>query len=839
MKKTLFVFVYSLFSLLASAQENKSSIEIDYRNPREYEIAGITVSGMQYLENNDVVIMLSGLSVGKKVMIPGDDISQAIEKLHKQGMFGQIQISVTAINGTFVYLDIYLQEKPRLSRFSISGIRKGEANSVQEKMKISRGDIVTENMLVSSKRIIKDYFIDKGFYFTEVEVKQKPDTTKANHVILDFVVKKGAKTKIKNIIFTGNENLSEGVLKRSMKETKEKKIYRVMKASKFLANDYEKDKNSVISKFNENGYRDAFLVSDSVYRSGKRTISINLKIDQGRKYFFRNIRFVGNTKYSDEKLNSILRIQKGDVYDEKLLETNLYMSPDGRDISSLYMDDGYLFFQVTPVEINVENDSIDMEIQIYEGKQARINKVSVVGNTRTNDRVILREIRTKPGQLFSRSDIIRTQRELAQLRYFNPEKLSVNPKPNPADGTVDIEYVVEETSTDQLELSGGWGLGRLVGTLGVSFNNFSLRNILNKDSYRPLPTGDGQKLSLRGQSNGAYYQSYNMTFMEPWLGGKKPNAFSVAMYRSVMSNGVTRKEDGTYNSSGTLLTRQKMVVTGVTLGLGKRMKWPDDFFSAYFSLSFQNYTLDKYYQTAYSFATGNANNLNMGVAISRNSIDAPIYPKAGSSLSASVNFTFPYSQVNGKDYSTLTDAEKFKWLEYHKWKFEATSYFRVIGNLVLMGRGKFGFMGFYDKKTGLSPFERFYLGGDGLSGFALDGREIIGMRGYENQALTPSNSSGYIGGTVFSKYTIEMRYPLSLNPNATIYMLSFLEAGNSWLNIKKFEPFNVMRSGGIGVRIYLPMFGLLGLDYGIPFDATGNTSAFKGQFHFSINSSID
>lgn len=840
MKQILYTLIIVLLPSMFFAQvTNDKVIGVDYRNPLTYEIAGISVSGVQYLQNSDIIIMLSGLSVGQKIKIPGDAISGAIEKIFKQGMFEEVEISVTAVQGNFVYLDIYLQERPLLSKFSFTGVSKNEADNLREKIGLARGDVVSANIIINSKRIIRSHFVDKGFLNAKVDVVQRVDSTQANHMILDFKIDKGAKVKIGEINIDGNSAVEDGKILRTMKETKKKKIYRIFKTSRYIGTEYEKDKQAIIAMYNELGYRDAVIVSDSLYNIDKKTIGLYIKVDEGNKYYFGKITWVGNTKYTDKELSEILGIQRGDVYNQKLLESNLYMNMNGYDVTSLYMDDGYLFFSVNPVELNVNNDTIDLEMQIYEGKQATINKVTVSGNTRTNDHVIMREIRTKPGQLFRRSDIIRTQRELAQMRYFNPEALNVIPTPNPADGTVDIEYVVEETSTDQLELSGGWGLGRLVGTLGVSFNNFSLRNIFKKGTWRPLPTGDGQKLSLRAQSNGLYFQSYNIAFTEPWLGGRKPNAFNVSAYHSVQTNGIRKKDDGTYNEYGTLLTREEIKITGVSVGLGRRLKWPDDFFMFYTTLTYQHYMLDDYY-SAYSFTTGKSNNLNLGLTLTRNSIDAPIYPKSGSEISLMANFTPPYSLFNGKDYTTLGDDEKYKWLEYHKWKFNMAWYTKLSGDFVFMTRAKFGFLGLYNRDIGISPFERFYLGGDGLSGFALDGREIIGMRGYDNSVLTARDASNrIIGGTIYSKYTFELRYPLSTNPMATIFMLGFLEAGNTWANFKEYEPFNVKRSAGLGVRIYLPMFGLLGLDYGIPFDDVPGVQDRKGQFHFSINSSID
>lgn len=838
MFKTLWCcLILVLLQMAASAQTDKI-IGVDYRNPRSFEIAGITVSG-EFFANPDNVVLVSGLTIGQTIKIPGDEISNAVEKIYSNGMFEQVQISVTSVQGNFIYLDIYLQDRPRLSKFSITGINKNEADNIREKLKLVRGDVVSQHTLMNSKRIIRSYFVDKGFYNTQVDVTQKQDSSAGNVVTLNFNINRGKKMKIAEIDLSGNDKVESKVVKKSMKGTKEKKLYRVFKASKYIPSEFEKDKSAVLEKYKERGYRDVAIVYDTVEMIDNKNLVLKMSIDEGPKYFFGDISWVGNTKYTDKQLNDILMVKRGEVYNQSLLNNNLFYNLNGRDISSLYMDDGYLFFSVTPVEKSVVGDTINLEIQIYEGKQATINKVTLVGNTRTNDHVILREIRTKPGQLFNRSDIIRTQRELSQLRYFNNEKLAVNPKPNPTDGTVDIEYVVEETSTDQFELSGGWGLGRLVGTLGVSFNNFSIRNIFNGASYRPLPTGDGQKLSIRGQSNGTYYQSYNMSFTEPWLGGRKPNALSISVFNSVQTNGVSKADDGTYDESGDLKERSVMNISGVSVGLGRRCKWPDDYFMEYLTLSYQYYSFDEDFAT-YSFTSGNANNFNIGLAINRSSSFDPIFPKSGSDISASVTFTPPYSYFNDKDYSSISDQERYKWLEYHKWKFNATMYTRLFGDFVLMSRTKFGFMGMWNREVGLSPFERFYLGGDGLSGFSLDGREIIGMRGYANSELTPTDGSGdQIGGTIYSKYTFELRYPISTNPMATIYLLSFLEAGNTWLKISEFDPFAVKRSAGLGVRIYLPMFGLLGLDYGIPFDAIPGYPAWHGQFAFSINSSID
>ena len=823
---SIIFFIPSAFSQISLSGDLS---EIDYANPKDFEIGGITISGAQFLDNS-ALISLTGIAVGDKIKVPGEKITKAIENLWKQGLFEDVKISATKVQGNLIFLDIYLLEKPRLSKFSFLGVKKSEADKLRDEIKITRGDIVTDNVIVTIKNKIKKYFTDKGFMFINVDVIQKADSSASNSVNLTIDIKKNAKVKINKINFYGNTDIASKKLKHAMKKTKEKHFYRLFASSRFYDDEYINDKTKVIEKFNELGYRDAQIIKDTIYKFDDKTINIDIHIKEGQKYYFRNISWVGNTIYPTEELNAILNIKKGDIYNQKALETNLFMNTDSRDVSSLYLDNGYLFFSVTPAEVKVENDSIDLEIRIYEGKQAVISKVTITGNTKTNDNVVLREIRTKPGQLFNRSDIIRTQRELAQLKYFNQDKLSVNPKPNPVDGTVDIEYVVEEASSDQVELSGGWGAGSIIGTLGVSFNNFSAKNFFNKDAWRPLPSGDGQKLSLRAQSSGLAYQSYNASFTEPWLGGHKPNALSVSAFHSVLSNGVKESDPN----------RQDIKINGVSVELDKRLKWPDDFFTLGQGVSYNQYVLHNY--SLFQMKNGVANNAYYSIIFGRNSIDAPIYPRMGSQISLGIQATIPYSLLWKRNIDSLTTQQKYRWLEYHKWKFGVSVFTKLIGDLVLNSRAKYGFLGYYNSALGPPPFERFYVGGDGLSGvgYQYDGREIIAMRGYANSTLTPMNNTGYVGGTIYNKYTMELRYPISLNPMATIYVLTFVEAGNCWLKFNQFNPFDVKRSAGVGVRIYLPMFGLLGLDWGYGFDAIpGVPSANKGQFQFSINQSLD
>ena len=818
----LFTISGGLTDLHAQVTLGGEENEIDYSNPKEYTIGGITVSGIKYLDEN-VLKTLSGLAVGDKIKVPGEKISKAIENLWKQNLLADIKIEYTKIEGDNIFLNIAMTERPRLSKFSFTGVTKGEANKLREKINLVSGKIVNENLIKVTTYEVKEFFTDKGYLNAEVKIDVINDSVPANSQTLIINVKENKKTRIHAINIEGNTVFKDAKLRRQMKDTKRYQWWNVFRSSKFIAENFEKDKQRMIDKYTEKGFRDAHIAFDTVYAYSRKRVNVDIRIEEGHKYYFRTITWTGNTKYRSGQLDTLLGIKKGDVYNQKRLDEGLNMSANGRDVTSLYMDDGYLFFQINPVEIQVENDSIDIEMRMYEGKQAMINKISVSGNTKTNDKVILREIRTKPGQLFSRADVIRTQRELAQLGYFDPEKLGVNPKPNSADGTVDIDYVVEEKPSDQVELSGGWGAGQVVGTLGVSFNNFSARNIFKKGNWTPLPSGDGQKLSLRFQTNGVYYQSYNASFTEPWLGGKKPNSLSVSVYRSLQTNGQPKSSE----------TRQSISINGVSVGLGKRLQWPDDFFNIYYEASYAYYAL-KNYQTSFLFSDGYSNNINFQVTLSRNSVNQPIYPTAGTSFAFTIQATPPYSLFNDIDYKTAEDRVKYKFIEYHKWKFTSSWFTPVTGKkLILASKASFGFLGYYNKDIGQSPFERFYLGGDGLSGFSLDGREIIAHRGYDNQSLSPS-----VGGTIYDKFTMELRYPVSLNPNATIYGMGFLEAGNSWSRFRDFNPFTVKRAAGVGVRIFLPMFGLLGLDWGYGFDRTNydslNAKHHGAEFQFTL-----
>lgn len=799
--------------------------EVSYTNPQEFTLAGVQVLGTKFVDK-EVLIMLSGLKIGEKITIPGDKVSKAINNLWSQGLFGDIDVYVDKIENENIFIIIDLQERPRLTRIAFSkNLKKGTVNSLNEKLKQYKGKIVTPNLVVSTKAVVRDYFVEKGNWDVKIDVEEVADSLLKNGMMVKVRVDPGKRIKINKIIIEGNQALASKKIKRLMKGTKEKGIARIFSSSKFLDKNFEADKIKIIDKYQDLGHRDAKIVFDTAYKATPQAFDVKMVIDEGVQYKFRHIDFVGNTLYPDSILHKILGIKRGDIFNAGILDARLKGDPTGRDISTLYMDDGYLFFQIEPIEVNIEKDSIDLEVRIVEGAQATVNKVTITGNDKTNDHVVLREIRTRPGQKFSRTDIIRTQRELSQLGYFDPESFGVNPVPNPVDGTVDIEYKLAERSSDQIELSGGWGAGTVVGSLGLVLNNFSARNIFNRKSWRPLPSGDGQRLSLRGQSNGLFFRSFNIAFTEPWFGGKKRNAFSVNFFNTVQSNGFPRGDS----------RRGVFITNGVGVSLGKQLTLPDDFFSLVHSVNYQQYFIENFAALGV-LPQGVTNDLYFREVLSRNSIDQPIFPRSGSSFSLSLQFTPPYSWFRPNRLNSDGKPEQSKWVEYHKWRFDANYYIPVIEKFVLMTRVQYGFIGSYSSAQSFVPFGRFQLGGDGIMGFNLIGVELLGLRGYNNNSITPRLSDGsLLGGTAFHKYTMELRYPLTTNPSATIFMTSFLEAGNNFLNTKQFNPFNTLRSGGFGVRVFLPMFGLLGLDWGYGFDEVpGLPGANKGQLHVSI-----
>jgi outer membrane protein insertion porin family len=825
MKKVFIALLFVFSGYTLSAQSKL----IDYATINDYTLVNVYVHGCQQVDST-VIKLISGLPIGDKISVPGEKTAAALDNLWKENMFEDIRIEVAKIEGEYIWLDIIVTEKPKIASFNFKGshLKKSEEEDLRNKIGHLGGLMLTEYRKRFIIETCNEHFRSDGYLNCKTELIEEKDTLPIHKgmVILDIKVTKGKKVKIEDLVITGNKDFKIGKVRRTFKDTKQKRWYTFFKSSKYLEENLEKDEEKLLAKYHKKGYRDAKIVRDTVYPSPDQPnrVIVKVEISEGHIYHFGTITWIGNTKYSSEKLDERLGIKKGDVYNQEQLDSRLYMSAQGNDVSSLYMDDGYLFFQISPVETNVHGDTIDYEMRIYEGRQATIRNVTIVGNTKTNDKVIMREIRTRPGQLFRRSDVIRSQRQLASLGYFDPEKIEINPKPNPYDGTVDIEYRVVERPSDQVELSGGWGANRIVGTLGVSFNNFSMKNIFNSSAWRPLPSGDGQKLSIRAQSNGLYFQSYNASFTEPWLGGKKPNSFSFTVYHSVQSNGLKASDDN----------RQDVKISGASVGFGKQLKRPDDYFQIYAELNYQYYALN-HFTSVFAFSDGYSNNINLRLTLSRNSTDQQIYPRSGSDIKLIGQFTLPYSLMNHKDYTTASVQDRYRFVEYYKWKFTSSWYTRLVGNLVLNTRIGFGYLGMYNQSTGLSPFERFYLGGSGLTGYALDGREIIADRGYDDQSLTASRT----GSPIIAKYTMELRYPVSLNPSATVYGLAFVEGGNTWNTIKTFNPFDVYRSAGVGVRVFLPMFGLLGLDWGYRFDDV-STAPFmqKSQVHFTIGMNL-
>jgi outer membrane protein insertion porin family len=784
-----------------------------------YEIAGITVSGAGSLDPN-VVIMLTNLRVGDNIQFPDPKLSDAIRTLWRQQLFEDITFKVVNKVGKKVYLDIQLVALPKLSKYYMTGLKKAWKDDIREDLDLRAGKVVNENLKVMSRNKIKKYFYEKGYLNASVQVLEKVDTAYNNAVILGFKINPGARVKIGDIAITGNEAVSDKVLRKAMKNTKIKGKA-IFKASKLKKKEYREDLRAIVTKYNTLGYRDARVVSDTVYSVSDELVQIEINVEEGKKYYFGDITFIGNTKYETELLSNILKINRGDIYDSQHLNERVSFDPNGNDVASIYLNNGYLFSQVIPIEKSVTNDTIDIEIRIQEGRQATIRKVSISGNERTNDHVIYREVRTKPGDLFSKAMIQRTIRELSQLGYFDQQQIGVNPVPDPQTGTVDLEYTVVERSTSQLELQGGWGAGRVVGTLGLNFNNFSARNINNKRAWQPLPTGDGQTINIRAQSNGLYFQSYNASFTEPWLGGRKPNSFTGTIYHNVQTNGVERSNPN----------RQSLYITGINFGLGQRLKWPDDYFTLYQGIEFRRFNLDNFPTGFLNYNKGISNNVNYKFTLGRNNTDVPIFPTRGSQISFAAELTPPFSMFRDDiDYKELSSEERFRLVEYHKWKLNADWFAPITSKLVIRTHGEFGFLGSYNKDLGLPPFERFYVGGDGLTNFVIDGREIIGLRGYQNNSITPAG-----GGALYNKYIFEARYIIANTPSAQVFPLVFMEAGNNYDNFWDYRAFNLKRSAGAGIRIFMPMFGLMGVDVGYGFDPEPNGATASGwQTHFII-----
>ena len=853
--RLIFLTLFLALSGSVWAQQSGSDVTVDYNNPKKYIVGGVRLEGNEHF-SPEQVLQLTGLQEGMEVTVPSEEMTNIVKRLWGQRFFDDVSIVIDSLAPTrdTAFFKIAIIERPRVSRWTFSGVKSGEEKELLERLNFRRGGEFSDYVAKTSTDIIKRYYHEKGFYNVNVDVNTKRDSVIKSAIRVQFAVDKGQKVKVQKITFNGADNVKESKLVRSMKKTKDARLQNFFSSKKFQEKEYENDKRALLTAFNEAGYRDARIVKDTMYYIEPNRLQIDFEIDEGKRYYFRDITWTGNSIYSSESLNEVLKIGKGDVYDVVTMQKRLFGGgkQSDYDVTKLYRDNGYLFFNIQPVEMNVEGDSVDVEMRISEGKPATLNNIVINGNDLTNERVIRRQIFTRPGYLFSQSDFERSIREIASMGQFDPEAImgegGYSVIPNQMNNTVDLVYNVTEKPSSQLELSGGWGGNTFVATVGVSFNNFSTRRFFDKSAWRPVPLGDAQNLSIRFQTNGTYYTSLSASFSEPWLFGKKPTSLNMSLYYTRQTN--------SYIYYNILNNDEYMEVYGFAAGLGKRLKWPDNYFVLYNQLSWQTYRLQNWaYQ--FLFNTGISHNLSYTLSLSRNSTDQQIYPRTGSDFSVSLQLTPPYSLLRKKDYGLLDDdgkpakvsswkdidynyqssQDRYKWIEYHKWSFKGAVYSKLVGDLVLMARAQFGYLGYYNRNWGYSPFEGFRVGGDGMSGYDTYGSEIISLRGYENYSLTPQaissyNSTGnYYAGNVYDKFTVELRYPVILQPQSTIYALLFLEGGNCWSDIRDFNPFQIKRSAGVGVRIFLPMIGLLGVDWGWGFD----DPAYGGsQFHFVI-----
>ncbi len=831
--------------------------------PKKYEIADIKVEGAQNYEDY-VIIGLSGLSVGETITVPGEEITDACRRYWRHGLFSDVRITADKIEDEKIWLTIHLAMRPRVTDISYHGVKKSEREDLEARVGLIKGSQVTPNLIDRAKTLIKRYFDDKGFKNADILITQKDDPDNDNQVLVDVIVDKKEKVKIHKITIEGNEMVADKKLKKVMKKTNERgKLLNMFRTKKFVNEHYEEDKQNIIDKYNELGYRDAMIVVDSVSNYNERTVDIYIQVEEGDKYYLRNVSWVGNTLYPSEQLDYLLRMKKGDVYNQKLLDKRLNTDDDA--VGNLYYNNGYLFYSLDPVEVNIVGDSIDLEMRIYEGRQATINKISINGNDRLYENVIRRELRTRPGELFSKDDLMRSMREIQQMGHFDPEQIKPDIQPKPEDGTVDIAYDLVSKANDQVEFSAGWGQTGIIGKLSLKFTNFSVANLLHPgENYRGiLPQGDGQTLTLSGQTNARYYQSYSVSFYDPWFGGKRPNAFSVSAFYSRQTDMSSRYYNssyynnyynsyysslygsgmynyGSYNYKDYYDTSKSIQMWGFSLMFGKRLRWPDDYFQLTAELSYQRYVMHDW--RYFLVTNGKCNNLSLNLTLSRTSTDSPIYPRQGSDIALSVQLTPPYSLVDGKNYASYSTTDQddmnkmHKWIEYHKWKFRSKFYIPLMDPMtvtrtpVLMARVEFGLLGHYNRHK-KSPFETFDVGGDGMTGYSTYATESIALRGYENSALTPYGYEGY----AYARMGLELRYPVMLETSTSIYALAFVEGGNAWQDTSRFNPFDLKRSAGIGVRIFLPMIGMMGIDWGYGFDKVFGSSSYGGsQFHFIL-----
>jgi len=822
----LAIALVSPFRVLAQDNSQDKKIVVDYNLPKTYVIGGIDVTGIKYL-GKDQILSLTGLSVGDTITIPGEDLSAILKRIFLQRYFSDVGIYIDSLQRDTAFLRLNLVERPRVSRWNFEGIKSGEKADLDTKLKLRRGSELSEYAINSSSEIIRKFYVEKGFLQTAVDVVQEQDTLIKNAVKVTFKVDRKSKVKVQKISFIGNDNVKPSKLASAMKKTKDMRILNFFSSKKFNEKEYPNDKKLLLQAYGERGYRDAKIVKDSIYYIKDGRMGIDFKIDEGKRYYFRNITWTGNSLYSADQLNLILKIKKGDIYDVVSMEKRLFEAEEG-NVSKLYRDNGYLFFNVSPVEVKIEGDSVDVEMRMIEGKPATFSRIIINGNNITNEKIVRRQVMTKPGYLFSQTDLERSLRELASMGHFDPEKImsptGYNIIPNYNASTVDVSYNVEEKPNSQFELAGGWGGNTFVGTLGLSFNNFSIGRVFKKSAWRPVPLGDGQQFALRFQTNGTYYTAFSASFNEPWLTGKKPTSLNISAYYTRQTN-----SNYFYQNSG-----QSMEVFGFGVGIGTRLKWPDNWFVFSTELSWQTYKLTDW-QYYFLFTDGLSNNVSLKLKLARNSTDQAIYPRKGSDFLLGLQITPPYSLFRPKDtnYKGMADSQKYRWIEYHKWTFKGSLFTPITGDLVLMTRAQFGYLGYFNRNLGYSPFEGFIVGGDGMSGYNTYGSEIIGLRGYANNSLTPRKNNGYVGN-VYDKFTVELRYPIVLQPQSTIYALVFLEGGNSWSDIKDFNPFQIKRSVGVGVRVLLPIVGMLGIDWGYGFDPVLDKAKGGSNFHFVI-----
>lgn len=861
-----FLLGFSLTSYAQSTLENDSPVILYSGTPKKYEIGGIKVQGISNYEDY-VLIGLSGLSVGQTITVPGDDITSAVKKYWRHGLFSDVRIEAEKIVDNQIFLVITLAQRPRIADITYQGVKKSEREDLETRLGLVKGSQITPNLIDRAKILIKKYFDEKGFKNADVRIVERDIEGSKDQVLVDVLIDKKEKVKIFEITLDGNLALTDKKIKGLMKKTNEKnKLLNTFKTKKFIEEKYEEDKERVIEKYNELGYRDAQILIDSISPYDDRTVNIYMKIEEGDKYYLRNVSWVGNTIYNSDWLNEQLRMKKGDVYNQKLLGERVTGDDDA--IGNFYYNQGYVFYNLDPVEVNIIGDSIDLEMRIVEGPQATINRVRINGNDRLYENIVRRELRTKPGDLFSKDALERSYREIAQMGHFNPENIQPDVQPDYTNGTVDINWNLESKANDQVEFSAGWGQTGVIGKLSLKFTNFSFENLFKKtDNYRGfLPQGDGQTLTVSGQTNGSYYQSYSVSFFDPWFGGKRPNSFSVSAFYSVQTDISSNYYNsaymnnyynyysggyGNYNSYSNNYESyydpdKSIKMLGAALGWGKRLKWPDDYFTLSAELSYQRFILKDWsylyirLNNGEYMSTGTCNNLSLGFTLARNSSDNPIFPRRGSEFSLSVQFTPPYSLFSNKDYETYGQndydeaASVYNWVEYHKWKFKLKTYTALSGGAkcpVLSTRTEFGLLGHYNKYK-KSPFETFYMGGDGMTGYSTGyASETIALRGYENASLTPYGSEGY----AYVRLGAELRYPLMLENSTSIYALGFVEAGNAWTDVSKINPFQLKRSAGLGVRIFLPMIGMMGIDWAYGFDKINGSSQYGGsQFHFIL-----